>query len=159
MKKSIKKVIAKGIIRVIPLTTYQAGVLQATTHRNLQKYCDDVLRAYGITKTQWFIIGTILDAGSSGIRVTDLAEKVGTTLSYLTNTINLLESKDIVQRVARGEDNRVKYVSIVENYTKTCTEIERYLRDKLRTTIYGSIEPEDFRTYMKVLTQLSSVQG
>lgn len=142
---------------LINLTTYQAGVLQATAHRTLQKYCDEVLKTYGISKMQWLIIGTILDSGSRGIRVTDLAEKVGTTLSYLTNTINLLESKSILKRVAHDEDNRAKYVSISEDYIKTCDEIEKYLRDKLRGSIYANVSPEDFQTYMKVLAQLSKV--
>lgn len=157
MKKSTKNLTESN--RVIPLTTYQAGVMQASTHRTLQKFCDEVLRAYGITKTQWLIIGTILDSGPNGIRITDLSEKVGTTLSYLTNTINLLESKNILKRVSHEKDNRAKYVSIVDDYIPTCNEIEAYLRDKLRDTIYASVTPEDFRVYMKVLSQLANVQN
>ena len=139
------------------VTTYQAGVMQATTHRLLQKYCDDILASYGITKMQWLIIGTILDSGEKGIRITELAQQVGTTLSYLTNTVNLLESKDILKRAAHSEDSRSKFVSINPTYTNTANEIESFLRRRLRESVYSNISAEEFRVYMKVLSQLSKV--
>lgn len=154
MDKSIKKSIDKGDLGKI--TTYQAGVMQAATHRILQKYCDDVLRPYGITKMQWLVIGLVLDAGEAGIRITDLAAKLGTTLAYLTTTINLLESKQMVLRTVKKSDTRTKFVSINLAFAPTCKEIESYLRDELRSTIYAEISPADFRTYMRVLYQLSS---
>jgi DNA-binding MarR family transcriptional regulator len=156
MIKSTFSQLADGDISKI--TTYQAGVMQSATHRILQKHCDEVLRPYGITKTQWLIIGTVLDAGSKGIRITDLAIQVGTTLSYLTNTVNLLESKKILRRVAHDSDNRAKSVSIHKPYVKTCQEIEGFLREALRTSIYANISPEDFRVYMKVMYQLARLE-
>src|ERR1044071_7027561 len=108
-------------LRYVP--TYQAGMLQATAHRVLQKYCDDLLKDYGITKMHWLIIGTILDSGEKGIRITELAQQVGTTLSYLTNTVNLLESKSILVRLADTGDSRSKFVSIHPDYIATATEI------------------------------------
>lgn len=137
------------------ITTYQAGVIQAATHRALQKQCDEILRPYGISKMQWLIIGTVMDSGPDGIRITELSEKLGTTLGYLTNSINLLESKNIVSRITDKNDSRSKYVAINKSYMKTCEEIENFLRDKLRETIYSNIDQNDFRIYMKVLYKLS----
>ncbi len=106
---------------------------------------------------QWLVIGTILDSGEKGIRITELAKEMGTTLSYLTNTVNLLESKNILQRVVHLEDTRSKFVSIKPSYVETCQEIEPYLRQRLRESIYSSVTLEEFRAYMKVLFQLSTV--
>lgn len=140
------------------VTTYKAGVMQAASHRLLQKHCDEILKEYDITKTQWLLIGTILDAGEAGIRITDLAQQVGTTLSYLTNTVNLLESKGYLQRTAHTTDSRSKFVSINPESIEKCHEIEHFLRDKLRKSIYAEVSAEDFRTYLKVLYKLSSVK-
>ena len=139
------------------ITTYQAGVAQAATHRSLQKLCDDILKPFGISKMQWLIIGTVLDTGKKGIRVTHLAEKLGTTLPYLTTAINLLESKAILVRKDNNSDNRSKLVSINKAFVPLCVEIEATLRQALRDSIYAEIDPAEFRTYMKVLYQLSDV--
>jgi DNA-binding MarR family transcriptional regulator len=137
------------------ITTYQAGVLQAAAHRNLQKICDDALESYGISKMHWLIIGTILDAGDNGMRITDLAKKLDTTLSYLTNTINLLESKSILFRMNNGDDNRSKLVGVTDIFAEKCPLIEEKLRRILRQSIYSRVDPKDFSIYMKVLNKLS----
>lgn len=139
------------------ITTYQAGVLQATAHRLLQKQCDIILRPYDITKMQWLIIGTILDAGEAGVRITDLAKKLDTTLSYLTNTINLLESKQMLVRAIDERDVRAKIVRVDDAFKPKCADIEAALRQGLRESIYAHISPEDFRVYMKVMAQLSEI--
>ena len=140
------------------MTTYQAGTLQASTHRLLQKYCDDVLKPYGITKSQWLVIGTILDAGKKGIRITDLSGTLSTTLGYLTNTINLLESKGILKRISNSKDERTKMVIVSSNFVPKCQEIENTLRSQLRKTIYADITSSEFKTYMKVLYKLSQIK-
>lgn len=139
------------------ITTYQAGATQATMHRKLQKLCDIILRPFGITKMQWLIIGTVLDAGSNGVRVSDLAAQLGTTLSYLTNSVNLLESRGILERIDNTQDTRSRLIVVREQYRPTCVEIEATLRDGLRSTIYSSIDPAEFAVYIKVMRQLANV--
>jgi DNA-binding MarR family transcriptional regulator len=141
------------------ITTYAAGVAQASTHRKLQKYCDEVLAEFGITKMQWLIIGTVLDSGEKGVRLSDLAVTMGTNLPYLTNTINLLESKNILERKEDASDSRAKRVMVNGQFAKKCDLIEKTLRDKLRKTIYAQISPEEFRIYMKVTFQLGEIES
>lgn len=139
------------------ITTYQAGVAQAAAHRSLQKYCDDILAPYGITKMHWLMIGTILDAGNKGIRISDLAHELGTTMGFLSNNLKVLEMQGIVKRIESGTDNRSKLVKVSPKFAAKCPKIEKTLRDGLRNTIYAEVSPEDFRTYMKVLYQLKTV--
>ena len=140
------------------MTTYDAGVLQASVHRMLQRETDNLLRPYGITKAQWLIIGIVLDNSKHGIRISELANKLDTTLSYLTNTINLLESKNILVRATDDEDTRAKVVTVHTEFFLKCPEIEKTVRNGLRDLIYGRVESEDFNTYMKVLYQLSEIE-
>jgi len=139
------------------ITTYQAGIVQASVHRALQKLCDAALKPYGISKMQWMIIGNVLDSGTKGARITDLAKLLGTTLPYLTTTINLLESKGILVRVDNQKDNRSKLVSVSTKFAKKTDEIEQALRQALRDTIYSKVEPKEFRIYMKVLYQMYDI--
>lgn len=141
------------------LTTYQAGAIQASANRSLQKFSDQVLEKFGITKMQWLIIGSVYDAGSEGVRVSDLAKQLGTNIPYLTNTINLLESKSILERSNNSKDNRAKSVTVAPRFASICPDIEATLRQALRQSIYGVIDPQDFLTYIKVMYRLSGLTG
>lgn len=140
---------------VIQLTTYEAGIAQANVHRQLQKHCDVILSKYGITKMHWVIIGLIYDHKDQGITISDLARSIGTGLPYLTNTINLLESKKIIVKTNAESDSRVKIVTLTQQFSNKVPEIEDYLRKSLKQTIYADVSPDDFKTYLKVLLQLS----
>jgi len=139
------------------ITTYHAGAMQALVHRRLQKICDDILSPHSITKMQWLIIGTVLDTQSEGIRISDLAAKLGTTIPFLTTSINTLEARGILERRNNNADTRSKLIVVSKAYVPTCEEIETTLRNGLRATIYADIEPKEFSIYIKVLMQLATV--
>ncbi len=137
------------------ITTYQAGAAQASMHRLLQKQCDEILKPYGITKMQWLIIGHVLDAGKQGIRISDLAEKLSTTIAYLTTSINLLESRGTLIREDNASDSRSKLITVRPSFISECEKIEKTLRDGLRRSIYANVDQDEFLIYMKVLYQLN----
>lgn len=139
------------------ITTYQSGVAQSTAYRNLNKLFSGLLKSHGLTCMQWFVIGTIYDASPEGIKLTHLSEKLQTGLPFITNTINLLESKGIVERKDSLTDNRSKIVSIKPDYINTSQQIEKDLRAQLRSSIYNTISRDDLRIYVKVLYQLGQV--
>lgn len=138
-------------------TTYQAGVIQSTMTRQIKKFTDECLKEYGITTMQWFVIGTIYDAGSTGIRIGALSKLVDTNIPYITNTINLLESRDIVVREEAVGDNRARVVKIHPSFAPKCPVIEQSLRKKMREGIYSHIEPHELQTYLKVIEELSKL--
>lgn len=139
------------------LTTYHAGATQAFVNRKLQKVCDAILKPFGITKMQWMIIGTAMDSGQQGIRMSDLADKLGTNTPYLTNAINLLESRGILIRKENTNDSRSKLVVVSDDFAARCPQIEAALRDGLRQTIYANVDPVEFSIYIKVQEQLAQV--
>ena len=153
--KSIQSSLNTGDLSAI--TTYQAGVMQAATHRILQKHCDGILKQYGISKMQWLLIGTVLDAGENGVRLTDLSETISTTLPFVTTAVNILESKGMLVRKDNGADSRSKLISINPFFAPKCVEIEDTLRAALRTSIYAKVDPVEFRVYMKVMYHLAHV--
>ncbi|MDQ2973537.1 MAG: hypothetical protein M3Q79_03590, partial [bacterium] len=82
------------------------------------------------------------------------AKTLDTTLSFLTHTVNLLESKGILTRATHTEDNRAKIVLVSKSFRPKCQEIENDLREQLRESLYSKISPEELRVYVKVLYQL-----
>jgi DNA-binding MarR family transcriptional regulator len=140
------------------LTTYQVGTMQATANRALKKHGDDLLKEYGITNMQWHIVGTVLDAGDKGARISDLARLLDTTMAFLTTNVNLLEARGILKRSENRNDARSRIVTVSPAFKPTCEKIESSLRAKLRSTIYTSISPEELRTYIKVLAKLAEVK-
>jgi DNA-binding MarR family transcriptional regulator len=139
------------------LTTYQVGVIESAAHRALRLHKDSLLKGYGITGIEWYVIGTVADSGDGGIRVTDLASMLGTTVGFLTKTINLLTAKGIVARKANADDARSTYVVLDKKYAVTVDEIEKALRAKLRASIYSHVTPEELKTYIKVLDKFRSL--
>lgn len=139
------------------ITTYQAGIAQASMHRLLQKQSDKILKPYGISKMQWMIVGLVLDGGPDGVRISDLATQLATTIPYLTTNINLLESRDILVKTTNDNDSRSKLITIAPDFLPKCKQIEAGLRDGLRKAIYSRVDPVEFSIYIKVLYELIDV--
>ena len=136
-------------------TTYNAGVAQSAMNRLLRKFTDDCLRPHGLTTMQWFITGTIYDAGNDGISVTDLSKRVDTNVPYITNTLNLLEHKGGIERRTSETDSRKKVVRIADGYRPICEAIEADLRKRMREVLYARITPEELKTYLTVISKLN----
>lgn len=140
------------------LQTYHVGVIEAAAHRALRQHKDSLLKGYDLTGVEWYIIGTVADAGASGIRTTDLANILGTTLGFLTKTIALLEAKDYLFKKANAEDARSSFICFNEKKRKVIDEIEIALRVKLRESIYDQVSPEELMTYIKVMQKFSQIK-
>jgi DNA-binding MarR family transcriptional regulator len=140
------------------ISTYQSGIAQATAHRITSRIVSDYLIRYDLTAMQWFIIGYIYDAGSIGLTMTDLGRVIGTTLPYTTNTINLLESKGIINKKVHETDSRTKIVTVNPSYLEVVQEIEAGLRDELRDNLYGQnhISREELQAYITVLYKINA---
>lgn len=144
--------------RLSELSTYQVGVIEAAAHRALRKHKDELLNGYGITGMEWYIIGTVADAGKQGLRTTDLANMLDTTLGFMTKNLNLLVAKKILIRKANAEDSRSTYVVLNPTYRKTFEEIEYALRAKLRQSVYSLITPEELKTYIQVISKFTDIK-
>ncbi len=139
-------------------TTYQSGVAQATAFRIVKRHTAYVLRDYNLSCMQWFTIGTIFDSGAKGVRISDLAQQLDTTLAYMTTIVNLLESRGILCKKAHEFDARTKLVTVKPSYYKTCRKIERVLRKKLGELLYSELSHEELTTYVKVLYKITQLR-
>ena len=139
------------------LKTYHVGVLQSAAARALKKHKDECLSKYGLTGMQWVIIGVIYDSGSKGTRITDVAKLLDVTMAFLTNAVNLLESKDILERIENVNDSRSRMVRVTKKFRPKVIKIENDLRSQLRGSIYSQLSPEELHTYVKALYKFSEL--
>lgn len=139
------------------ISTYESGVMQATANRLLGRINADFLGQYGLTPMQWFIIGFAYDAGVEGVRLSDLKSSLDTSMPFITNIVNQLESKGILQKLTHSDDNRVKIAILNPRYKKTAEKIEAGLRDYLREKLYNSsdITREELSVYITVLYKIN----
>lgn len=140
------------------ITTYQSGVTQASAYRVVKRQTAHALRDFNLSCMQWFTIGTVLDSGTEGIRLSDLAKKLDTTLAYMTTTVNLLESRKILNKRAHRYDARTKLVSVSASYVKVCSEIETHVRKHLSELLYNKISNEELSNYVHVLSVISNLK-
>jgi len=139
------------------VTTYYVGRLEASAHRSIRVFKDKTLSKYDITGMQWLVIGSVLDSGTLGMRITDLSNQLGTTLGFMTNTVNLLVSKKMLARIDNIHDNRSKIVTVTKKFKPLCRVIEKELRQELRKSIYSRLSPEELKTYIKDLQALTEI--
>jgi DNA-binding MarR family transcriptional regulator len=142
-------------IGLAEMSTWQSGILQSSAHRRTKKLTDDYLKRYDLSTMHWLIIGTILESEHRGIRLTDLAEKIGTTMGYLTNAINTLVLRNMVVRTDDRDDSRTKTLTIHPDFAPKCEKIEAGMRDMLRKTLYSKMSRDELETYITVLQKLA----
>src|SRR5690349_18561171 len=139
-------------------TTYQTTLLQARAHRALKTKLSYFLRPYNLTMMQWAIVGSLHNSGETGMRVSDLAQQLDTSLAFVTTTLNVLEAKGIVQRANHAQDNRAKIVRLTDSFTPKIDEIEKEVATKLRDWLFPSIGKENLEIYLTVIDKIAKTE-
>lgn len=137
------------------LTTYQALVYQSRANRLTKARIETILREYNLTMMQWSVLGFIKDAGKQGVRISDLASEIDTSLAFITNSVNALEAKGMVQRFDHETDNRAKLVSVTPAYRKKLDGIEKELQKKVGEWLNQHVERAELEVAIKVLRALA----
>ncbi len=137
------------------VTTYQALVYQSRANRTVKAFIQQTLREHNLTMMQWSVLGFVKDAGKEGIRISDLAEKIDSSLAFITNSVNALEEKGMVYRIGHETDNRAKLVCVTPKYRLRLDQIEEELRVQLSTWFAKYIDKKELETHFKVLKDLA----
>jgi DNA-binding MarR family transcriptional regulator len=138
-------------MNISDLTTYRAVVLQSRAHRAIKMHLTQLLKDRGITMMQWSIIGLVSDAGENGMRISDLAQALDTSLAFITTSVNVLEAKGFVVRTGHSQDNRAKLVRLSEAFAPKVTAIETDLSARQQEYLYAGLDAKDIAVYFKVL--------
>lgn len=144
-------------MKLTDTTTYQNTLTQARAHRAIKTKLSYFLRPHNLTMMQWAIVGSLYDAGDTGLRVSDLAKQLDTSLAFVTTTLNILEAKGIVQRDHHAQDNRAKVVRLTKDFRAKVPQIEVDVVAHLRDWLVAPIGESKLQTYLEVLTKIAAI--
>lgn len=104
---------------------------------------------------QWSILGLVADAGDAGIRISDLAKELDTSLAFVTTSVNVLEAKGFVARSEHAHDSRAKLVRLSSEFAPKVAQIETDIATKQQAELYKGIEEADVNAYFRVLRNIT----
>lgn len=136
-------------------STYQCAVIQARAHRALKAKLSYFLKGHNLTMMQWAIIGVLAEAGKTGMRVSDLASLLDTSLAFITTTVNVLEAKRMVKRTSHGDDNRAKIVTVTDSYKPKVIALEKTLHTQMDEWLKTVVSQKDMASYLRVAEEIA----
>lgn len=145
-------------MKLSDITTYQTTLTQARAHRAIKTKMSYFLRPHNLTMMQWAIVGSLHGAGETGMRVSDLAQRLDTSLAFVTTTLNVLEAKSIVSRTSHAQDNRAKIVRLTDAFRPTVDSIEKEVSEKLQGWLVPSIGRENLEVYVNVIDRIARAE-
>lgn len=137
------------------LTTYQAVISQARAFRTLRAFMVETLKQHDLTLTEWLLIGSVLDAGRKGARVSDLADTLGVEMPVITNLTNRAVTSGWLTRVTDVDDRRAKRIQATREGGERACDIEGVLR-KATSAWLDDLDTANLEGYLTVVGALSA---
>jgi len=138
--------------------TYRMAVTQSRANRAFKLKMAQLLRQHNLTMMQWTIIGLVHDGGKAGLRISDLAQELDTSMAFVTTTVNMLEAKGMVQKTSHERDSRAKLVRITDSFKSKVSAIEKDLYGHIEKWLGEKINAGDLATYRKVLDVIAEAE-
>jgi DNA-binding MarR family transcriptional regulator len=115
----------------------------------------ETLKKHNLTLTEWLLIGSVIDSGKAGLRVSELADNLGVEMPVITNLANRAVDSGWVTRTTDSMDKRSKRIVA----TKTGNEKAMIIENELNSETAGwllDLSPEMIKGYLHVVEELSS---
>ena len=136
--------------------SYELGIAEMLMARQATNYRNRVLKPYGLSSVEWFVLGLIQSkSAEGGIRVTDLAAILDVQTTYITATLNTLRAKGYVDALRNQSDARVRLLVITQTGSKVVATIEKQLHNEFEAALQGKVSSEEFANYVHVLQELA----
>ncbi len=114
------------------LTTYRAVIAQARAFRALRTFMAQVLNKHNLTVTEWLIIGTVIDSGKEGVRISELAHILGVEMPVITNLLHKTAASNWVVRTNDSDDRRAKRIIATPEGMERACDIEGELQESTK---------------------------
>ncbi len=131
------------------LTTYNIGLMQSKAYRVLKSHSDKILAEFGISSTDWALLGMLFDA-PGGLRVTEAAKILGVETPFITELGEKLHKLKLIDWKNVPEDGRVKIIALTAHGKTLIPKIERVMLKNSKSLISG-MSIADILAYRRVL--------
>lgn len=133
-------------------STAESGLVQGRAYRNLNREFSAYLGEFGLSLTDWAILGLV--ASADEISQARLAEEMDVTAPMAAKAVLALEAKNYVKRSVSETDSRVKLVSLTAEGNELILSAEPVLRARMARMLNG-IDRRDLLAYLRVLAALA----
>ncbi len=130
---------------------YESGLIQGRAYRVLEHHLSITLKKFDLLIPEWKLLGTI--STQRTIQPAQMAPLLGVSRPFITNLINSLIEKKLLESTIHKEDKRFQNISPTKKAEKLLTKIE----DKvgvLINSLFEGLTVEERTVYMKVLMKI-----
>lgn len=138
----------------VPLTTYQAGLLQSRAFRKLSVFLNNALKEHHLTMTEWAFLGLVSD--HKKVRMQSMAAFLDVEPPFATKLSRSLENKGLIIRKTDTHDSRVRWITLTPAGVKLVKLVEATLRRQLRDYL-KPISLRELIVYVHVLAKISNL--
>lgn len=122
--------------------------------RRIQAYYQQCLAPFGLTVSQFFVLGALYDR--DGVSFSELSERVAVDASTLTGIIDRMERNGFVERRPDPEDRRVVRIFLTPKAKEVATQVMPFA-DRLDANIRKLFPREQMEVFEAVLAKLAEV--
>jgi MarR family transcriptional regulator, transcriptional regulator for hemolysin len=132
---------------------FRFGYLVHDVSRIRRTVMDQVMRPYGITRSQWSVLSTLSRGGNDGMMQVDLARLMEVGKVTVGGLVDRLEASGHVERRADASDRRAKRVFITEQGFRVI-RLMIAVSTKVNRRVLKGLTPAEIVTAEKVLIQV-----
>lgn len=94
---------------------HRVGILQSRANRNILEFRENILREYGLSSPEWFVLGCVAsEAEGLGVKVGEIATELDVQPTYVTGLLRKLKAKELVYPRTDDQDRRVRIVALTK---------------------------------------------
>jgi DNA-binding MarR family transcriptional regulator len=112
------------------------------------------LDSWGLTLTEWLVIGCAIDAGPKGIKLSDVAKELGVEMPVITNLVKSAVASNWLIREVDEDDKRAKRIIITQFGIHEADKIEAELKGRTIKWL-GDIDRDTLNGYYTVVASLA----
>jgi len=134
---------------------HRVSIVQSRAARNIIEFREDLLRDYGLTSPEWFVLGFVAsNTSAGGVKVGDIATELDVQSTYVTGTLRKLETKDLIMLKAAPTDGRVRMITVTKKGNAVFEAVEAEFINQT-PKLLGRASDTAIRNYLAVLEIIS----
>jgi DNA-binding MarR family transcriptional regulator len=122
---------------------------------SLASEADQLMKANGLTSTQYNVLRILRGAGPEGLPCNTIAERMISRDPDMTRLLDRMEKRELISRERQKEDRRVVKVRITDEGLKLLKKMDAPIRE-LHKSQFAHMSSARLKTLMDLLTEVAA---
>lgn len=137
------------------LTMYESCILHARADRSLRSVIAKQLESFGITMTEWLLLGVASSSPKDGYSMSKIASILDVTMPQVTALVNALMHHGLVRQKTQSNDRRSRHVLVTVKGQNTLHKVESKIDQTMRLWL-ADIPKTQLRIYLDIVHKLAT---